>query len=75
MRFPEEIERISRWENLVSQTSKGGKSTFFAMNKGSGDGIWQCVRWSKTKRGSTEIDVDLINETEKICSSIYGLCE
>ena len=75
MRFPEEIERISRWESLVSRTSKGGKSTFFATNKGRGDGIWECVRWSKTKRGSTEIDVDRVNETEKSCSSIYGLCE
>ncbi|MGL4668291.1 MAG: phosphoadenosine phosphosulfate reductase family protein [Saezia sp.] len=75
MRFPEEIERIARWEALVSKTSKVSKSSFFSPHIGRGVGIWECVRWSKTRRGSNELDMDRIIDTGRRCSSHYGLCE
>jgi len=74
-RFPEEIERIAQWEALVSSISKRGKGTFFSTSQGRGDGIWQCVQWSKTVRGGKQLDFVSMQEAEQECFSIYGLCE
>lgn len=84
-RFPEHIERIAEWEQLVGEASKRAASTFFA-TKGNSKGltdrqlveqgnIWRIVEWSKTARGGRQLD--LLGDLDDIhaCSSAYGLCE
>lgn len=86
-RFPEVIERLERWEQIVSQASKRGCSTFFpAVNDPTviatdaihheTHGIRRMVEWASTARGGRQLD--LIGEmagSPPACSSIYGLCE
>ena len=83
-RFPEEIDRVAKWEQLVSEVSKRGSTTWFptVTHSRSEDvvhysthGIREAVAWSKTSRGGRQFD--LLNETEEIpsCRSVYGLCE
>lgn len=74
LRFPEEIERVRKWEELVGKASKRGKSTFFPMKEGR-DGILQVVEWSKTNRRGEQIDLDEIYATFGSCSSEYSICE
>lgn len=82
-RFPEHLERISKWELLVSQACKHGYSTFMADShhgKCPKDvfaelNIWARAEWSKTTRGGHQFDL-LANLAEpKACASAYGLCE
>lgn len=74
MRFPEEIDRIARWENAVSKASKRGDSTFFPTSQGNGNGIYEIVQWAKTDRGGRQFGMfDWIDLPA--CSSQYGLCE
>lgn len=77
LRFPEEIERVAEWENLVSLVSKHRQSSFFAHADNRGLNIAECVEWSKTTRGPRNYDlINLIEEQSPIkCSSMYGLCE
>ncbi|HCF0970791.1 TPA: phosphoadenosine phosphosulfate reductase family protein [Pseudomonas aeruginosa] len=72
-RWPEVIDRIEHWENLVRQASKRGGATFFAganakHQKGSIKdmsaqqivdlaNIRQAVEWSKTTRGGIQYDL------------------
>ena len=84
-RFPEVIERLSKWERLVSEVSKRGVGTFFAAVSGGAEsdadisykthGIRTAVDWSMTERGGVQFD--LLKKYEPIpeCSSHYGLCE
>jgi 3'-phosphoadenosine 5'-phosphosulfate sulfotransferase (PAPS reductase)/FAD synthetase len=79
MRFPEEIDRVREWERLVALASKTGKSSLFTTTISRGDGIDQCVDWSKTVRGGRSYDLIHIIEQEEHdespqCSSLYGLC-
>lgn len=74
-RFPDQIERIREWEIIVSQASKRGGSTFFSLADNRGDGVWQCVEWSKTSRGGKQYDFLRATQADNECSSIYGLCE
>lgn len=77
-RFPEEIARVRRWEQIVRAMSRHGVSSFFAQDK--------------TPKGRREPDtpqlIDAVvgwsrenspDEPEEAvapaCSSIYGLCE
>ncbi len=88
MRFPEEMERIARWELMVGIASKRYHSSFFAADKTpqgrkllkqSRGGafpaplIFDVIEWSKTDR-SSHYDMFSINQPS-MCSSIYGLCE
>lgn len=84
-RFPEEVERVAKWERMVAKASKRGMSTFFAavqedpMAAGKeisfeNFGIWRMVEWSKTSRGGKQYDFLRIEEGPS-CSSVYGLCE
>jgi len=83
LRQPQEIERIARWEYLVSQASKHGFTTFF---HGAGDeqrdlrrvfadrSIHAKVVWATKKKGA----MDLFDDGElnvPACASSYGLCE
>ena len=85
-RFPEEVNRVDKWERIVANASKRGMSTFFPsvqadpMSKDSesishvSHGIWSMVKWSKTSHGGRQYDFLRIEEGPS-CSSIYGLCE
>ncbi|WJO23194.1 phosphoadenosine phosphosulfate reductase family protein [Pseudomonas soli] len=72
-RFPEHIERIAHWEDLVRRASKRGGATFFAAanakhQRGPTEGmtpaelvaianIHQTVEWSRTTRGGIQYDL------------------
>ena len=78
LRRPEEIERIAKWEELVSQAGKRGGATFFpALDRDkhlSKNGIYQIIQWAKTTRGGKQFN--LLQETDSAaCSSSYGLCD
>jgi 3'-phosphoadenosine 5'-phosphosulfate sulfotransferase (PAPS reductase)/FAD synthetase len=81
-RFPEHIDRIVRWEAIVSQASKRGFSTLMHKQKASGtpreiferESILEHVAWAKTTRGGKQFD--LFNDAgATACASTYGLCE
>jgi 3'-phosphoadenosine 5'-phosphosulfate sulfotransferase (PAPS reductase)/FAD synthetase len=81
-RFPEEVERVAKWEKLVQSASKTGTATLLnAGIKGlsneeaeQASNIYQMVEWSKTSKGRRQYDF-LRMEEGPVCSSIYGLCE
>ncbi|WP_036120775.1 phosphoadenosine phosphosulfate reductase family protein [Lysinibacillus sphaericus] len=73
-RFPEEIERVARWEEIVSKASKRGSATFFTSDD-RGHGIHDVVEWSKTTYGGVQYDLLKLMEEVPMCSSQYGLCE
>lgn len=86
-RFPDEIDRVSKWEKIVAEVSKRGFASFFSSDR-TPEGreltekgvvtempqIWQVVDWAKTGRGGRNYDLFAYEEPE-MCSSIYGLCE
>lgn len=76
-RFPIEIERVAKWEQLVKMASKRQAATFFPTANGQGDGIHEVVEWSKTAYGGKQYDLLKALEFEDVplCSSVYGLCE
>lgn len=81
-RFPEEIERVAKWERIVSQGAKRGRSTMMPiLNQGDtveeifeNGNIYKVIEWSKTARGGKQYDFLRIEEGPS-CSSVYGLCE
>jgi len=73
-RFPEEVDRVAKWEQLVSAASKRGSSTFGVGVDVSVSSIHSVVEWSKTSHGGKQYDF-LRMEEGPSCSSIYGLCE
>ncbi len=87
-RFPDVIERLRRWEEMVSKCAKQGSGTFFATvtensNRGSEGwrdmykthGIDAAVEWSMTTRGGVQYDLFKATDPIPACSSNYGLCE
>ncbi|WP_116893596.1 phosphoadenosine phosphosulfate reductase family protein [Pseudomonas syringae] len=90
LRFPEVIDRIDQWEQIIQQASKRGAATFFAGSnakhpKGSISNmspleimeianIRQAVEWSKTSRGGIQYEL-MIATDATACSSAYGLCD
>lgn len=79
-RFPDEINRIHEWENLVAAASKRQASTFIPApgikkNQAKQHGIWQIVEWSKTTRGGRQFDLLADVNESTVCASAYGLCE
>lgn len=79
-RDPEHIDRLSEWEDIVSEASRRGSATFFT-SPGDNDtarergGIWQVVKWAKTTRGGKQYDLLGQLDEPAACSSAYGLCE
>lgn len=74
-RFPEEIDRVRKWEAIVGQASRRRKATFFPSSAELGQGgIDSDVLWSKTSRGGRQLTIDAMLESPS-CSSLYGLCE
>lgn len=83
-RFPEVIERIAKWEQIVSRCAHRQATTFFpavttTAAKGritaETHGIRQAVEWSQTTRGGKQFDLFLRHEELPECSSNYGLCD
>lgn len=77
-RFPEHIERISKWEKLVSMACKRGMSTFFAADKDPKQkiaNVAQVIEWSRTSRGGKQYDLLADLDEPTACASAYGLCE
>lgn len=81
-RFPDEIERVAKWEETVGRAAKRGRSTWLSILS-QGDtveeifengNIYKVIEWSKTARGGKQYDLLRIEEGPS-CSSVYGLCE
>ncbi|MGG2098110.1 phosphoadenosine phosphosulfate reductase family protein [Acinetobacter haemolyticus] len=73
-RFPEEIDRVEKWERMVGAASRRGSATLFTSDK-RGHGIRELVEWSKTTHGGKHYDLIAMTEDTTVCSSVYGLCE
>ena len=77
-RFPEEIQRISEWEQLVAKVSRRGESSFLpALENDDKKDIRDWVEWSKTTYGGRNYDLlkMIALDDAPVCSSVYGLCE
>lgn len=76
-RFPKEIERVRKWEDIVAKASKRGDSAFMPPTNGEWYRIDEWVEWSKTTYGGKNYDMLKAIEFENVpaCSSAYGLCE
>lgn len=89
-RFPEEVERVARWERIVSRASKRGASTWFDLRplvdmdqyavedvRPETHGIGLAVEWSRTTRGGKQYDLIAAAQDDEAptCMSNYGLCE
>jgi 3'-phosphoadenosine 5'-phosphosulfate sulfotransferase (PAPS reductase)/FAD synthetase len=84
VRFPEHPARLAKWEEIVSQCSKRGFSTFFHKVddlSGSPSSIYsRCkmetvIEWSRTTRGGKQFSLLEQLDVPTACSSAYGLCE
>jgi 3'-phosphoadenosine 5'-phosphosulfate sulfotransferase (PAPS reductase)/FAD synthetase len=81
IRFSEHIDRIAEREEIVSQASKRGDTSFIsAPAKGGrgerqGVGIYAVVEWSKTSRGGKQLDLLRSMNDAPACASSWGLCE
>lgn len=81
--FPEHIERIERWEQVVAQANKRRSATFFAPAKDAADrraegiysGVREVVDWSRTSRGGRQFDLFFQEQHGGGCSSDLALCE
>ena len=82
-RFPDHVERISRWEWLVSQCTKRGFSTMCGEKHDAKDrriifadlNIHARIDWANTARGGRQRDMLFALDESADCSSSYGLCE
>lgn len=82
-RFPEHIDRIARWEAIVSAANKRGVSTFFAAltdpmdaeRPGTYAGIHTVVEWSRTSRGGRQYEMFFDSQEGGGCISDMALCE
>lgn len=88
-RWPEEIERVAKWERLVAACSRRGNSTFFPTTHDprraekrievitlDGYGIETYRDWALTTRGGAQFDLLAAANDKTVCSSIYaGVCE
>lgn len=80
-RFPEEIERVAKWERLASKASRRGGTTLFDASPFIPEdekditaekyGINRMVSHVTKGHGAD----DLFPETATMCASLYGLCE
>ncbi|MCA8017762.1 phosphoadenosine phosphosulfate reductase domain-containing protein [Burkholderia metallica] len=78
-RFPEHVERIAAWEQLVSEVCRPGSPVSFFHSKEWAEGrisrIVDVIEWSKTTRGGRQYDLLANAEPATACASSYGLCE
>ncbi|MGO1072684.1 phosphoadenosine phosphosulfate reductase domain-containing protein [Lysobacter sp. CA199] len=82
-RFPDHIDRIERWENVVSAANKRRSATFFpavtdptdAERPGTYSRIRTLIEWSRTTRGGRQFGMFFDEQPGGGCSSDLGLCE
>lgn len=78
-RFPEHVDRVREWEQIVSDASRRGDSTFFPhLNNPKMAGIDNIVVWSKTARGGkfkALLPIDDIRVEMGMSCSEWGVCE
>ena len=79
-RYPDEVARLRRWEEIAGKASKRGQSTFFAAGTtplsretGKIENSDQVFDWALTARGGRQKDAFLLDGPQ--CQSEYGLCE
>jgi 3'-phosphoadenosine 5'-phosphosulfate sulfotransferase (PAPS reductase)/FAD synthetase len=81
--FPEHIERIADWEDVLSQANKRRSATFFAAatdptdvdRPGTYARIRTLVEWSRTTRGGRQFGMFFDEQPGGGCDSDLGLCE
>jgi len=81
--FPDHIDRIEEWENIVSAANKRRSSTFFPAvtdpsdvdRPGSYSRIRTLVEWSQTTRGGRQFGMFFNEQPGSGCTSDLGLCE
>lgn len=81
--FPDHIDRIERWEAVVSGANKWRSATFFASvtdptdvdRPGTYAGIRTIVEWAQTTRGGRQFGMFFDKQQGGGCSSDLGLCE
>lgn len=81
--FPEQIDRIERWETTVALANKRRASTFFpavtdpldACRPGVYAGIRTLVEWAQTVRGGRQFALFFDVQSGGGCDSDLGLCE
>lgn len=85
-RFPDVIEKLRKWESIVSKAAKRQSGTFFSSSNDptvshsdkihcKTHGIDRMVEWSLTERGGRQMSITKSATDYSQCSSIYGLCE
>lgn len=79
-RFPEHIERIRSWEEIVNKVRRPKLiSTFIHGGQSNGvlnrPNIYATIQWAKSQRGSKSLDLFRSTYEPPACSSAYGLCE
>lgn len=82
-RFPAHIDRVRRWENVVSAANKRRSATFFpavtdptdADRPGTYSRIDALVAWSRTTHGGRQFALFFDEQPGGGCTSDLGLCE
>lgn len=84
LRFPEEIDRIAAWEQVVGEASKRDMATFFATAQLAGPqatsdnaqislakhGAWQAIEWAKTSRGGRQFDIFRVDGEQEMSGAL-----
>lgn len=81
--FPEHIDRIRQWEQVVASANKRHSATFFPAvtdptdvdRPGTYSRIDTLVEWSRTSRGGRQFDLFFQKQQGGGCTSDLGLCE
>lgn len=78
---PDHVDRIRKWEDLVSRANKRRASTFFAASTDPTDKpgeyarIDKIVEWAHTSRGGRQFDLFFEQQPGGGCTSSMELCE
>lgn len=81
--FPDHIQRIREWEEVVASANKRRSATFFPAvtdptdvdRPGTYSRIDTLVEWSRTSRGGRQFDLFFQQQAGGGCTSDLGLCE
>lgn len=81
--FPEHIDRIDQWEQIVAAANKRRSATFFPAvtdptdvdRPGTYSRIHMLVEWSRTARGGRQFDLFFQKQAGGGCTSDLALCE
>lgn len=81
--FPEHVERVRRWEDILARSNKRRSATFFpavtdptdADRPGTYARIDTIIEWSRTGRGGRQFDLFFQAQPGGGCTSDLALCE